>query len=227
MIRIRNRSREFPVAQRIYLRWKSGRNYEDKFGRELLAAVSADSVVWDVGANVGLYSRQAIAKGARHVVCIEPAPEAVATLRRQLASDGFDPTRYTVLPVALSDVNGSANFLAAGTSVTNRLGSPSAHGAETIEVSVQRAEDLVRQQMTPGPNVVKVDVEGFELEALRGFGSILRSPALRAIFVEVHFALLHERGLDSAPAEIEKLLVDAGFAIRWLDVSHLCAERSA
>jgi hypothetical protein len=49
---------------------------------------------------------------------------------------------------------------------------------------------------------------------------------LRHVFVEVHFSILHERGLDEAPARIVALLEKAGFVVRWLDLSHIEASRA-
>ena len=93
-------------------------------------------------------------------------------------------------------------------------------------MQVVRADDLIHQEKLPPPNVLKVDVEGYELEALSGFGDLLRSTELRSIFIEVHFALLHERGLDHAPDEIDAMLTRAGFKVRWLDLSHICGIRA-
>jgi hypothetical protein len=81
--------------------------------------------------------------------------------------------------------------------------------------------------MAAPPNVVKIDVEGFEAEVLRGFGALLERPSLRAVCVEVHFALLDTRSERNAPAEIERRLYAAGFRCRWADHSHLVAVRVA
>ena len=48
---------------------------------------------------------------------------------------------------------------------------------------------------------------------------------LRAVFIEVHFGILAERGLSAAPGRIERLLSEKGFRNRWLDLSHLAAYR--
>jgi hypothetical protein len=88
---------------------------------------------------------------------------------------------------------------------------------------VRRGDALAAELGLPAPNVVKIDVEGYEWEVLQGLGNLLARPALRAVFVEVHFSILHERGLDGAPPQIVALLESAGFAIQWLDLSHLVA----
>jgi hypothetical protein len=53
----------------------------------------------------------------------------------------------------------------------------------------------------------------------------LRSPSLRGLMIEVHFALLEGRGYRRAPDRIRSLLQDAGFRCEWVDASHLLARR--
>ena len=73
--------------------------------------------------------------------------------------------------------------------------------------------------------LVKIDAEGAEVEILEGMENILSSQELRAIFMEVHFSVLQERGLAKAPAEMEKKLISKGFHVEWVDFSHLVAQK--
>jgi hypothetical protein len=75
------------------------------------------------------------------------------------------------------------------------------------------------------PNLLKIDVEGFEEEVLAGMKSLLAAPELRAVFLEVHFAILESRGRSDAPLRIEKLLRDNGLIPNWVDGSHIVAKR--
>jgi hypothetical protein len=76
----------------------------------------------------------------------------------------------------------------------------------------------------PQPDVVKIDVEGFEPEVIRGMPNALRS--VRAAFVEVHFAILENRGMLQAPSDIVANLRSLGFTtIKWVDASHIMALR--
>jgi hypothetical protein len=84
----------------------------------------------------------------------------------------------------------------------------------------------VAREMVAPPNVVHKDVEGFESEVLCGSAIFLDRPSLRAIGVEVHFALLDRRGRRNAPREIERMLHSVGFRCCWTDYSHLVAVRA-
>jgi hypothetical protein len=75
------------------------------------------------------------------------------------------------------------------------------------------------------PTVIKLDVEGFEVHALRGMPNVLRQPQLRKLFIEVHFTLLERNGTKDGPKQIAALLEPAGFKLDWLDFSHVVATR--
>jgi hypothetical protein len=75
------------------------------------------------------------------------------------------------------------------------------------------------------PNLLKIDVEGFEEEVLKGMELLLAAPQVRAIFLEVHFEILESRGRSEAPLRIEKLLRSNGLMPRWVDSSHIVAKR--
>jgi hypothetical protein len=72
---------------------------------------------------------------------------------------------------------------------------------------------------------VKIDVEGFEEEVLKGGVATFSEPSCRHVLVEVHFSRIDERGLGDAAARIVKMLKHWGYIIRWVDASHLHASR--
>jgi hypothetical protein len=74
------------------------------------------------------------------------------------------------------------------------------------------------------PAVVKIDVEGYEIEVIRGMRRVLGG--VRALFVEIHFQVLEERGMLQGPAALVKDLNRLGFSrIEWPDASHIAAFR--
>ena len=90
-------------------------------------------------------------------------------------------------------------------------------------VSVVRGDSLTS---LPQPNVVKIDVEGYELEVIQGLQNVLTS--VRVAFVEVHFSILENRCMLQAPSKIVATLGKLGFnAITWVDASHIMALKHA
>jgi FkbM family methyltransferase len=208
---------------RVLARWRPAATYEDRFQRAMFDALRPGDCVWDVGANVGFYStRFAECVGpSGHVLSFEPSPLNFAALR-----DRVGPlANVTALPLALGERSGSAP-LQQGTDAlgaTSRIVDRGAPGSTLIDVA--SGSDLVKGGRARKPNVIKIDTEGHELDVLLGLGELLFDPELRVLCVEVHFALLAERGLAQAPRRIEKTLTDARFAVSWPDASHLVAER--
>ena len=95
--------------------------------------------------------------------------------------------------------------------------------SQVVHVAV--ADELVEKEGVPAPTIVKIDTEGFEEDVLWGMRNTLKN--VRGLMIEVHFALLTERGHQRAPDRITSLLTDLGFRLDWVDPSHLQALRSA
>jgi FkbM family methyltransferase len=148
------------------------------FAREF---VKPGDVVWDVGANVGLFcfaaARRAGPGGV--VVALEPDVWLLGLLRRSAAaSRGAETGRFVAVAAAASDALGiaefniarrgrSANFLAnvAGQSQTGGV-------RDTVHTMTITLDWLLGHQ--PMPRVLKIDVEGAEVSVLRGATEVLR-----------------------------------------------------
>jgi FkbM family methyltransferase len=198
-----------PWLDRFRSIWRAG--YEDAFSRSLLAEIGSHDCVWDVGANVGYYS-QRMASLASRVVAFEPVPETFSRLSK------LDLPNVTFVNKALGDASGVLPM-----SLANDASSLALPGSNIAEVQVARGDDLD----LPQPNVVKIDVEGFEYEVIAGMQTRLRAPECRAVFCELHFEVLEKRGMRQTPARIVKRLRSLGFKkICWLDASHISAHKS-
>lgn len=198
-------------------------DYEAAFDRRVQSRIRPGDTVWDVGANVGhycvIFSRLVGPNGK--VVAIEPSPTSLPTLKDAIAGC----RNVTVEAVALSDEPGRLSFFLSegGDSVVEGLSRESV-GANSRETAVEcvRGDTLAAKHP---PNVIKIDVEGFELETLEGVQETLRNPALHTVAIEVHFLVLAKRGKSDAPARLRNLLTTNGFKVEWTDPSHLVASR--
>ncbi len=205
----------------------AGNRYEDRFGAAIEGVIRPGDCVWDVGANVGYYSlRFAGLVGERgQVLAFEPSPANRAKLDE--AVKGIQAVK--VLPLALGDVEAMLPFVQGTDAVgaTSHLAYDREDPSRVGEaVRVRTGRGLIENGEAMRPNVIKVDVEGYELDVLSGLGAHLLAPSLRAVCVEVQFAILQGRGLATAPEEIEAMLGRSGFHLSWPDASHIIAERS-
>ena len=205
-------------------RAKGDHTYEAGFDRALISCVRPGDVAWDIGANVGLYTtRLSDAVGPSGcVVAFEPVPACFAELVRKSES------RSNVIAhrLALSNEARTAQMALKSDPLSTTNSLANVEGANTVEVTVEVARELVASGRVPAPNIVKIDVEGFEEEVIEGFGPILSAQSCRAFLIEVHFRLLDQRGRRQAPARILEVMRGAGFNVRWVDASHLEAVRS-
>jgi FkbM family methyltransferase len=171
----------------------------------------AGDTILDIGANVGCYTMlfaRWVGDGG-HVYAFEPAAESRAGLERHLALNRLS-ARVTVRPEAITDRSGFAPFLDAGTHGDNRLVPPATSG--TTSVPAQSIDEFC-EGTGISPDVIKIDIEGAELAALRGARRTIASRgAALALFVELHPAIWPSLGVTRADIEAElrqqKLVVE-------------------
>jgi FkbM family methyltransferase len=199
--------------------------------------VRPGDVVYDVGANLGLYCRYLAALGAAEVIAFEPVEENRALLARNLALGGIGE-RVRVLPVAVADADRRALFQlddrqsASGALSQVTGGAPSLGrrnlglGPLTAEVECRSLDSLAAAGLPP-PDVIKIDVEGAEALVLRGALGLLRRRSPR-LLIELHgapvarevLAMLFELGYACA-GKVSARLDPSGF--RRLDAAVLPA----
>ena len=141
------------------------------FAREF---VGPGSVVWDLGANVGLFTLAAAHRAgpSGRVVAVEPDPWLAELLRKSVAMQRKPCAPIQVIPAAVSQALGIASLnIARRGRASNFLagtpGSPHAGGVrDTVQVVTITLDWLL--ECGPPPAVVKIDVEGVEMDVLRG-----------------------------------------------------------
>jgi FkbM family methyltransferase len=171
--------------------------------RAFRETVRPGSVVLDVGANVGCYTLLfATWSGpAGRVFAFEPAPASQAGLRRHLALNDLGD-RVDVVAAAVSSSVGFARFRTDGTSGANAL-APLNAGASTATIDVETTTlDAFCATRQLRPDVVKIDVEGAELDVLKGARQVLASHAVQA-FLELHPSVWASRGVTAEQIRAE------------------------
>ena len=153
--------------------------------------IKAGDVVWDIGANVGLFSFAAasLCGQAGYVLAIEADLRLVEMLRRSARSQNANTAPVVVLPVAVSDQVDVAEFvIAARGRSANHLadtpGSSQAGGTRETIVAMTVTLDWLLERF-PAPNVLKIDVEGAEHKVLQGAQKLLATHRPH-VLCEVH-----------------------------------------
>jgi len=180
--------------------------WEPDYLAAMLAALRSDDVLYDIGANVGLVALHA----ARicQTIAFEPDPAFLSRLQRNVQ---LNPELHVkVLPTAIGDAVGEAKLFTDGhggnsPSLVHQRGERG-----EAKVAVTTLDTLVEAGTLPEPTVVKLDIEGAEILALRGARQLLEGPRPpRALFLEVHGSFLS--GFGSSAEEVMGLVRQAGY----------------
>ena len=163
---------------------------------ELLRALGPGDVLYDVGANIGWYT----VLGARRVgptgrvIAFEPGVENAAHVVGNAAINRL--SNVTVIAAAVSDQDGWATFLEKG-SLQSRLdkadddAQAKRHAARkhrfhrTVSVPVLTLDRWIAETGQAPPSVIKIDIEGGEIGALRGMEATLAA-AGPTLIIELH-----------------------------------------
>lgn len=168
---------------------------EETMIEDVLSNIEPEDVFFEIGAHLGLYSGLVAAAGAT-VVAFEPNLGRSRILRKNLRRNGC---ATKILEIALSDA-------------TMRDGDVTGDHAP-----VCRGDAVIRDYDLPNPTVIKIDIEGMELRAIRGLSEALQSPDCRVVYIEIHpeSVIGRPRGLNAD--EIDRLhdtLRNYGYELR-------------
>lgn len=185
----------------------------------LASQVGPGDVVYDIGGNIGFFSliSARLAGEGGHVYAFEPLPENVDCLRRNLRTNGFE--NCTILDLALSDRSGQDDLLlskeSGGSTISVEDRPPDFAG--TLTVRVATADALVESGEIRPPDFVKLDVEGAEMQVLRGMKSVIETYRPGILF-EVDDA--DEANLAKKFSDITAFLEIAGYTVSRVEDSY-------
>jgi FkbM family methyltransferase len=178
----------------------------------------ASPVLWDIGANVGTITLPLLAEvHDLRAYAFEPSPGVLRRFRRNIQLNPSLEQRLTVQQTAVSDTPGSVDFFASsdpGNSGMGSLGSSPETVGSPLTVSCVTGDDLVSDGSAEMPNAIKIDVEGFELQVLRGMRSTLAGAKDLLVVFEHEPVRLSQRG--TPPGACVDMLQSLGLAVRCL-----------
>jgi FkbM family methyltransferase len=161
-------------------------------------ALHPGSLFVDVGANVGTYTIWAAERGAE-VLALEPAADTFGLLLENVALNGY---QVTAVQAAAGDRCGTARFS------TGRDAGNSLDPDGPVETELVTIDSLIGDRHVTG---MKVDVEGFELDVLRGCARALAEQRIGLIQLEWNAMSQFSRGIDRRP--VAALLAQYGYQL--------------
>jgi FkbM family methyltransferase len=197
--------------------WIGYSRHEDTLQPVMEELLPEGGVFLDVGAHIGRWSVR-MARRASQVFAVEPNPASVATLRKHLALNDVD--NVTVITEAAWDsdtllfLNDANHRLAGGSTRTLTMLEVDEADARAA-VQAQRLDDCGDLEYLDRLDLVKLDVEGSDLHALRGMRHLLAEHR-PALIVERHDVYGYYQ-LD----ELTDLLTELGY--QWREIKYLTA----
>jgi FkbM family methyltransferase len=199
--------------------------YEPPVTRLLQRRLHVGAVMVDVGANWGYFTLVAAAAVGRsgRVLALEPDPRQFERLVENIRLNNF--SHVTATSSAAAACPGSAVLAGYREQSGNRGVSriDAAASEPRFDVECIAVDDLTIN--FPRVDVVKIDVEGAELDVLRGMECGLARERYRAILLELHPDLLRQQAID--PDTCLRLLADAGYRGWTIDQSRRVYTRAA
>lgn len=151
--------------------------YERPVQEAIAVNAHPGDVFYDVGANLGFFSvlvgRLVGTSGT--VYAFEPVPANASMVERNARENGL--SNIKVLRIALCREDGRGELLLAhhdGGAVLKSTGTPPPDLTGSVMVETASLDTLVDRQHLKPPNIIKIDVEGAEMDVLLGMESILR-----------------------------------------------------
>src|SRR3972149_9928011 len=154
----------------------------------LMSCIQPEWTVLDIGANQGYYALQE-ARLCRRVYAVEPVSASVARLRHNIERNGmFNISTYHL---AIGDHNGTARMgLSRESPRSPVVGATPGRVYEGTECVTMRTVDSFIDDHGMRPDLIRMDVEGYEYEILMGAAQLLQSSQPLVLCVELHLNIL-------------------------------------
>ncbi len=167
---------------------------------------SPGAIMWDIGANIGLYSVYAAVSRGANVLAFEPSPANYAVLCENVELNKLSK-QIAAFPIALNDKceigTLSMKTMDAGFALSN-FGIGDIEKVTTISSLGYSIDGFIETFNPQFPEYIKIDVDGIEEKILLGAKRTLCDSRLRSVYVE---------GDESQSGQIEKIkkiMVDSG-----------------
>lgn len=174
----------------------------------------------DIGSNIGYYAlleSRLISEG--HVYAIEPVPENFYLLNKNIRINNFK--NITTFNFAIGDLNGSIEmFIYDRCNWSSVKPNPEGSLLKTIKVPIVTLDKFLELYSIRNPHFIRMDVEGYEFNILKGAQKTLKNVKPLIICIEMHPHLMSE----NETKECLNLLKSNGFNVKTIVRETLCCD---
>ena len=190
------------------VRFVQGR-YETDTVEILKQYIKPGQTVYDVGAHIGYLTivMSELVGPEGKVVAFEPRPLNLIYLKKHLQKNNINNVR--IIEAGVSDTAGAGKFDADHGTGTGRVSTDG-----SLDIELVTLDDLIASKQVPPPSLIKMDIEGGEMEALPG-AKILLTEYKPIIVLSTHGDKVHD--------VCKKFLANIGYNIENEDRSGFIA----
>jgi len=199
-----------------YIDLLKGGGYEKGTTMVFTALVKEGMNIVDIGANVGYYTLLAARRVGTHgkVYAFEPEPRNFELLIENIRMNSYE--NVIAIQRAVSNESGTAPlFLSPRCSGAHSLVSTRDYSNETIAVETVTLDKFFEMEGCPAIQLIKMDIEGWEMEALDGMHKLIMCNSPLILVVEFYPWGLLGRGMK--PFALTSKLMELGFALSVID----------
>lgn len=202
------------VQNDIWSSLKAGIFYEHETSKFFMHVARPGDVFFDIGANVGYFAllmAELLGEKGR-VVAFEPNPRTRAQL---IAMSERNKLNIVVEKEAVAEGDGKALFRDNGQGDSNGALALDDVRENSFEVDITSLDSYMAKSGAPIPKVIKIDVEGAELQVFRGAAKLFSQPELEFIICEFNVPQLHRFG--TSVDDLRAFMAEKGFGLYMLD----------
>ena len=188
--------------------------YVGSFEKETLLffknSIKPNMTIFDIGANVGLFSltASAVLKNSGQIYAFEPAEEVYSDFQKNIALNNFQ--NIQLIQTGVSEKSGEITFNICEDNAYNSINSkPMRKVIRKITIPTTTIDDFCKQEKIHQIDIIKVDTEGAEYFILKGGKNILSKDNAPILFLEYNTQILKEVELS----DIRNLLKDFGYSL--------------
>jgi len=185
--------------------------YETECTKIFSSMIPEKATVLDIGANIGYYVLIEAQKASK-IYAIEPAPQNVDFLKKNITINAYDKL-VEIYQLAMSDKKDKALLSLDG--MPNRfrmVANTSKFHRNVLHVDTTTVDEFLKNRRV---NVVRMDIEGAEWLVVRGMTNTLSQfDNLHVLFIELHLTKMKD--YNGNALELVNVLLAANFEIKYI-----------
>jgi len=191
-------------------------SYEEFETETVKKIIKKNDIVLDVGANIGyltLIFAKLVGENGK-VYAFEPDPTNFDLLKKNVETNGYK--NVILVRKALSDKTGKTKLFLSNKNSGNHMMVDTNENRHSVEIEMITGDDYFRD-FSNQINFIKMDIEGAEIDALRGMSSLLQK--MNDIKIMIEFAPYWLKNFGYDPLELLSLLNQYDFTLSEIDGS--------